>query len=44
MSVGHVLLECPAYGSIRANFVLQLQASSDGSGFEARSCFENLRK
>ena len=37
-----VLWECPAYGSVRADFVLQLLASLGGSysRFEARSSFE----
>ena len=41
-SVSHVLLKCPAYSSIRANLVMQLQASLGGnySRFEARSSFE----
>ena len=41
-SVSHVLWECPAYSSISANFVMQLQAGLGGSysHFEARSSFE----
>ena len=43
-SVSHVLLECPAYSSLRSNFLVGLQGKLGDDGFENFQSLDSFRK